>query len=79
MRTVEIKIPVPVVCTAPTPARPPISTLVDILARPNAEAAWLLMAQHNALLAYVGELEAVANACASVSSEAMASPPLSFR
>lgn len=64
VRTVEVKISVPVPCVAVMPARPHVDTLADILLLRNADAALTLMTQHNVLLAYVGELEAVMAACA---------------
>ncbi|QEI07817.1 hypothetical protein FXN63_19735 [Pigmentiphaga aceris] len=63
VRTVEVKIPVPVPCIAAMPLRPTVDTLADILALRNADAALALMTQHNVLLAYVGELEAVLAGC----------------
>lgn len=63
VRTVEVKIPVPVPCVTAIPARPRFDTLADILMLRNADAALALMTQHNVLAAYVGELEAVVTAC----------------
>lgn len=65
VRTVEIRVPVPVPCIdeAAIPARPPVNTLDEILALPNAVAVGVLMTQHNLLLAYAGELEAVVASC----------------
>ena len=63
VRTVEIRVPVPVPCIAAMPARPQIYSRAEILALPNAEAAERLLAQDNVLKSYVGEIEAVAGPC----------------
>jgi hypothetical protein len=67
VRTVEVKVPVPVPCVTAVPARPRFDTLADILMLRNADAALALMTQHNVLTAYVGELEAVVAACSPTS------------
>ena len=63
VRTVEVKVPVPVPCVASMPERPAVNTLAEILAMANADAAGALMTQHNLLLGYAGELEALAGHC----------------
>ena len=64
VRTVEVKVAVPVACIYAMPARPEIIPLAKILARPNADAAALLLEQVGVRDGYIGELEAVATPCA---------------
>jgi hypothetical protein len=64
VRTVEVRVPVAVPCIETMPTRPLIYTRAEILARPNAEAAALLLDQVNVRDGYIGELEAVAAPCA---------------
>lgn len=65
VRTVEVRVPVPVPCidAAAIPARPAVNSLAEILVMGNADAAAALMVQHNLLIGYAGELEAVVAGC----------------
>lgn len=63
VRAVEVKVAVPVACIEAMPPRPLILASNEILARPNAQAGALFIDQHDAMVGYIGELEAVAVPC----------------
>ncbi|MDB5414469.1 MAG: hypothetical protein JWR10_2804 [Rubritepida sp.] len=63
VRTVEIRVPIPVPCIDAVPARPAVNTLAEILALGNAAAAMALMEQHNLLLGYAGEMDGAVAGC----------------